>query len=156
MKLAFSVRCMSYINLVYVDERSHEVKRLKVREETYEYLISTRARWEPVIAIENVTLRAHNVHQVTVRPIRLNSNELVIPCPVEWNCLGQLVSVGRRGAPQRVEKARLFNYANFLAFREGNITEGDLLGVLNVFPQATILPILRGSITRETPPPYRS
>lgn len=146
---------MSYINLAYIDKKSYEVKRLKVQEETYEYVISTRARWEPVIAIENVTLRAHNVHQISIRPIRLNPNELVVPCPVEWNCLGHLVGVGRRGAPKKVEKARFFNHANFLAFRDGNIVEGDLLGVLNVFPQATILSTLR-SITREAPPPYRS
>lgn len=146
---------MSYINLVYVDKRSYEVKRLRIQEETYEYLISTRARWEPVIAMENVTLRAHNVHQIRIRQIRLNPNELVVPCPVEWNSLGQLVSIGRRGVPKKVEKERDFDHANFLAFRDGNIMEGDLLGVLNVFPQATILPALR-SISRHVPPPYRS
>ncbi|MEM0232990.1 MAG: DUF22 domain-containing protein [Candidatus Nezhaarchaeales archaeon] len=146
---------MSYINLVYIDKKGYEVKRLRIQEETYEYLISTRARWEPVIAIEGVTLRANNVYQISIRPIRLSPNELVVPCPVEWNGLGQLVSVGRRGIPRKVERERLFDHANFLAFRDGNILEGDLLGVLNVFPQATILPILR-STTREVPPPYRS
>jgi hypothetical protein len=144
------------INLVYIDKRSGEVKRLSVREEIYEYIISTRARWEPVVAMEKVSLRANNVYQVNIREIRLSPNELVIPCPVTWNSLGQLLSVGRRGKPQRVEKARVFNYASFLAFKNGEVVEGDLLGVLNVFPQATIAPILRLWTGRETPPPYRS
>jgi len=106
--------------------------------------------------MEGVVLRANNVHQIGVREIRLAPNELLIPCPVTWNCLGQLLSVGRRGRPQRVEKARIFNYANFLAFKSGEILEGDLLGVLNVFPQATMAPILRPWTGREVPPPYRS
>jgi len=70
--------------------------------------------------------------------------------------LDQLLSLGRRGRPQRVEKARTFNYANFLAFKSGEVLEGDLLDVLNVFPQATIAPILRSWAGREVPPPYRS
>jgi len=146
----------SQINLVYVDKRSDEVKRLGIREEAYEWIIRTRARWEPVIAIERVLLKANNVHQISIREIRLAPNELVIPCPVTWNCLGQLLSVGRKGRPQRVEKARVFNYANFLAFKSGEILEGDLLGVLNIFPQATIIPVLSPRAGREVPPPYRS
>jgi len=46
---------------VYVDERSGEVKRLSVREETYEWIISTKVRWGPVIAMERVVLRANDV-----------------------------------------------------------------------------------------------
>jgi len=144
------------INLVYVHKRSGEVKRLSVQEEIYEWIISTRGRWEPVVAIERAPLRANNVHQISIREIRLAPNELVIPCPVAWNGLGQLLGVGRRGRPQKVEKARVFDYANFLAFKNGEVVEGDLLGVLNIFPQATIAPILRLWAGREEPPPYRS
>jgi len=72
----------SQINLAYVSKRSGEVKRLSVREETYEYIISTRARWEPVVAMEKVHLRANSVHQISIREIRLAPNEPVIPCPV--------------------------------------------------------------------------
>ncbi|MCS7139827.1 MAG: DUF22 domain-containing protein [Nitrososphaerota archaeon] len=148
---------MSYINLVYMTEGYQgELKRISVMEETYEYLISTRARWEPVVAIEKAILRANNVHQINIRPIKLNPDELVIPCPVTWNSLGHLLSVGRKGAPQKVEKARTFEYANFLAFRDGTIIEGDLLGILNVFPKATIAALLRGGAGRIPPPPYRS
>lgn len=149
-------QAVSQVNLVYVDKRSGEIKRLSVKEEVYEWIISTRARWEPVVAMERASLRANNVYQISIREIRLAPNELVIPCPVTWNSLGQLLSVGRRGRPQRVEKARTFDYANFLAFKNGEVLEGDLLGVLNVFPQATIAPILRSWIGREAPPPYRS
>ena len=149
---------MSYINLVYMTEGYRgELKRVRVSEEAYEWVISTRGRWEPVIATEDVSLKANTIHQIEIRPIKLNPNELVIPCPVTWNCLGHLISIGRKGAPQRVEKARVFDYANFLAFRDGTIMRGDLLGVLNVFPKATIAPILlRRDVEREVPPPYRA
>jgi len=148
---------VSYINLVYMTEGYQgELKRIRVEEEVYEYVISTRARWEPVIAIEKVVVKANNVHQINIRPIKLNPDELILPCPVTWNSLGHVISIGHKGVPQRVEKARTFEYANFLAFRDGTIMEGDLLGVLNVFPKATLMPILRSSSTgREAPPPYR-
>ncbi|MDI9619498.1 MAG: DUF22 domain-containing protein [Candidatus Nezhaarchaeota archaeon] len=145
------------INLVYEEvEGPPTLKRVKVEEEIYEYVISTRARWEPIIAIEKVAIKANSVHQVAIRPVRLNPNELMIPCPASWNCLGHVVNVGRKGIPQKVEKARTFDYANFLAFKDGAIVEGDLLGVLNVFPKATIMAIFRGSSgAREVYPPYR-
>jgi len=96
------------INLVYIDERSGEVERLSVREETYEWIISTRAKWEPVIAMERVVLRANNAHQIGIREIRLAPNELVIPCPVTWNCLGQLLSgVARVGLKELKRRGSL-------------------------------------------------
>jgi hypothetical protein len=91
------------INLVYIDKRSGEVKRLRVREEIYEYIISTRARWEPVVAMEKVSLRANNVYQINIREIRLSPNELVIPCPVTWNSLGPAT---KRRSQRQASKSR--------------------------------------------------
>jgi len=148
---------MSYINLVYMTEGyKGELKRIRVREEVYEYLISTRARWEPIIAVEKVVLKANTVVQIDIRPIKLNPDELIIPCPVVWNCLGHVLGIGHKGAPQRVESARSFEYVDFLAVRDGTVVEGDLLGVLNVFPKATLIPLMRGGVAVRAPPPYRS
>jgi len=80
----------SQINLVYVDKRSGEVKRLSVREETYEWIISTRARWEPVIAMEKVSLRANNVHQINIKRDKASAQRAGNPLSSDLELLGSV------------------------------------------------------------------
>lgn len=130
---------------------------VKVPIEAYEYILSTRGRWEVVIADEEKEVKAGLAHLVRIKPIELYPEEIILPCPINRHVLGTVISVGRSsGRVQRVEERRRFDVAVFLAVRDGTIHPGDYLGVLNVFPQATLVArVTPPPGLRAPPPPYR-
>jgi hypothetical protein len=134
------------MNVRYVSKAGVE-KTVKAPIEVYDYVLSTRGRWEVLIADEDREVKAGLCHVIKVRPIELYPEEIALPCPVVRHALGSVVSVGRSaGRLQRVEERRRFDVAVFAAVRDGVVRAGDHVGVLNVFPQATL-------ISRITPPP---
>ena len=144
------------MNLRYMTRKGEE-KTIKVPIEAYEYILSTRGRWEVIIADEEKEVRAGLACLVKIKPIELYPEEIVLPCPTNRHVLGSVISVGRSsGRVQRVEGRRRFDVAIFLAIRDGTIHSGDHLGVLNIFPQATIISrVVSPPGYRTAPPPYR-
>ncbi|RLF10085.1 MAG: hypothetical protein DRJ98_06935 [Thermoprotei archaeon] len=144
------------INLRYMSKKGVE-KSVRAPIETYEYLLSNRGRWEVLIADEEKEVRAGLCHLVKIKPIELHPEEIVLPCPTNRHVLGSVISVGRSaGRVQRVEERRKFDVAIFAAVRDGTIYAGDNIGVLNVFPQATLISrVVPPPGFRSPPPPYR-
>ncbi len=144
------------MNIRYMSKSGAE-KSVKVPIEAYEYILSTRGRWEVLIADEEKEVKAGLCYLVKIKPIELYPEEIVLPCPTNRHVLGSIVSVGRSsGRLQRVEERRRFDVAIFAAIRDGTIYPGDHLGVLNVFPQSTLITrIVSPPGYRPPSPPYR-
>ncbi len=58
---------------------------------------------------------------------------MVVPLSVTRNPYGVVVDVVELGKPKRVEEAKRIQQAIFVAVEDGEINEGDLIGVANVY-----------------------
>ncbi|MCX8204434.1 MAG: DUF22 domain-containing protein [Candidatus Nezhaarchaeota archaeon] len=144
------------MNVRYLSKSGVE-RSVRAPIEPYEYILSTRGRWEVIIADEEKEVKAGLCQLVKIRPIELYPEEIALPCPINRHVLGSVVSVGRGlGRLQRVEERRRFDVAVFAAIRDGTIYPSDHLGVLNIFPQATLITrVAPPPGFRAPPPPYR-
>ena len=120
------------VNVVSRD--NGKVNRKKVKASPYEFTIATRAKWEMVIADEDVTIGAGKLERVKVKDIKVQQDMLAMPCAFSHHPLVSVVKVGARGGPAPVETDRVINVAYVLGQESGEIKKGDLLSVLNLYP----------------------
>jgi hypothetical protein len=66
------------VNVVSRD--NGKVTRKKVKASPYEFTIATRAKWEMVIADEDVTIGAGKLERVKVKDIKVQKDMLAMPC----------------------------------------------------------------------------
>jgi len=120
------------VNVVSRD--NGKVKRKKVRASPYEFTIATRAKWEMVVADENVTIGAGKLERVKVKEIMVQKDMLAIPCAFSHHPLVSVVKVATKEGPTPVEMDRTINVAYVIGQESGEINKGDLLSVLNLYP----------------------
>ena len=120
------------VNVVSRD--NGKVKRKKVRASPYEFTIATRAKWEMVVADENVTIGAGKLERVKVKEITVQKDMLAIPCAFSHHPLVSVVKVATKEGPSPVEVDRTINVAYVIGQESGEINKGDLLSVLNLYP----------------------
>ena len=117
-----------------VSRENGKVSRKKVKASPYEFTIATRAKWEMVIADEDVTIGAGKLERVKVKDIKVQKDMLAMPCAFSHHPLVSVVKVGAKGGPAPVEVDRTINVAYVLGQESGEIKKGDLLSVLNLYP----------------------
>lgn len=123
------------IQLVYRTDTYEVLKTKKVKASPYEFTIATRAKWEMIIADEDMTIGAGVLERIKVKEIHLQPDMLAIPCAFSHHALASVIKVGTRvGGPAPVETDRIINSAYILGQESGEIKKGDLLAVLNIFP----------------------
>lgn len=116
----------------YLSKRSGEMKRLEFPNEMMEYIISTAGRWINIVASKNVEVKAGQSIVIEIDPVHLHPKEITLTCPVSRHALGVLLGLyGSEGKPQPIEGSRVYDKAVFLALKDGEIEEGDLLGIIN-------------------------
>jgi hypothetical protein len=115
-------------------EKDH-VRSKKVQASTYEFTIATRAKWEMVIADENMTIGNGKFEKIKIKPITLQRDTLAMPCAFNHHAHASVLKLGGKGgcsAP--VEYDRVVETAYILGIDSGEVKKGDLLAVINVFP----------------------
>ena len=120
------------VNVVSRD--NGKVNRKKVKASTYEFTIATRAKWEMVIADEDVTIGAGKLERVKVKDIMVQKDMLAMPCAFSHHPIVSVIKVGAREGPAPVETDRTINVAYVMGQESGEIKKGDLLSVLNLYP----------------------
>ncbi|MFH0904969.1 MAG: DUF22 domain-containing protein [Methanobacteriota archaeon] len=120
------------VNVVSRDKG--KVNRKKVKASPYEFTIATRAKWEMVIADEDVTIGAGKLERVKVKEVNVQKDMLAIPCAFSHHPLVSVIKVATRDGPAPVETDRIINAAYVLGQESGEIKKGDLLSVLNLYP----------------------
>ncbi len=120
------------VNVVTRD--NGKVTRKKVRASPYEFTIATRAKWEMIIADEDITIGAGKLERVKVKEIIVQKDMLAMPCAFSHHPLVSVVKVGAKEGPTPVEMDRTINMAFVIGQEAGEIKRGDLLSVLNLYP----------------------
>ncbi len=120
------------IQIVSLAERGLE--RSKVDVSPYEFTIATRAKWEIIVADEDMTIAKGAFEKIRIREITLQRDLLALLCAFSPHALTSVVRVGSGGGAAPVETDRCIKVAYILGQETGEIKEGDLLGVLNVLP----------------------
>ncbi|MDO8725377.1 MAG: DUF22 domain-containing protein [Candidatus Methanoperedens sp.] len=120
------------VNVVSRDKG--KVNRRKVKASPYEFTIATRAKWEMVIADEDVTIGAGKLERIKVKEVNVQKDMLAIPCAFSHHPLVSVIKVATRDGPAPVETDRIINAAYVLGQESGEIKKGDLLSVLNLYP----------------------
>lgn len=109
-------------------------KRVRVEASPYEFTIATRAKWEMVVADENITIAKGAFEKIRIREIVLQRDLLALLCAFSPHALVSVVRVGSGAGIAPVESDRCIKVAYILGQETGEIEEGDLIGVLNVLP----------------------
>lgn len=120
------------IQIVSLSEQGLE--RGKVEVAPYEFTIATRAKWEIVVADEDMTIAKNAFEKIRIREIKLQHDLLALLCAFTPHALVSVVRVGSGDGVAPVEVDRCIKSAYILAQDTGEIKKGDLLGVLNVLP----------------------
>ncbi|RNI09911.1 DUF22 domain-containing protein [Methanohalophilus halophilus] len=117
-----------------VSRKKGEIVSKKVKAAPYEFTIATRARWEMVIADNDLEIRAGEYKKIPVREITLDPDTLAMPCAFTYHAVASVLKIASTEGACPVDKERTVRYAYVFGQTNGKIREGDLLGVLNVFP----------------------
>ncbi|MFH0903824.1 MAG: DUF22 domain-containing protein [Methanobacteriota archaeon] len=120
------------INLVYRKDLKLQTKKVKAT--PYEFTIATRAKWELVIADEDVAIEPGKLWQIKIKDIKLQKDVLVMPCAFSHHGLASIIKVGTKEGPAPVETDRVINMAYIMGHDSGEIKKGDFLSILNLFP----------------------
>ncbi|MEM0202803.1 MAG: DUF22 domain-containing protein [Archaeoglobaceae archaeon] len=118
-------------NLVWRDNGNVHSERVEVEDLTYGR--THVALWEPVVADEEVQLRAGEVVKIKIRDIEIPANTIVVPIGFAMNAYGSLVDVVEMGRPSRVEEEKKITHAVFLPIEDGKVEKGDLLGAISIY-----------------------
>jgi hypothetical protein len=117
-----------------VSHGNGKVTRKKVRASPYEFTIATRAKWEMVVADEDIPIGAGKLERVKVKEITVQKDMLAIPCAFSHHPLVSVVKVATKEGATPVEMDRTINTAYVIGQESGEIKKGDLLSVLNLYP----------------------
>ena len=110
------------------------LKRSKVEVAPYEFTIATRAKWEIIVADEDMTIAKGAFEKIRIKEIKLQHDLLALLCAFSPHVLVSVVRVGSGDGVAPVEADRCIKVAYILGQETGEIKEGDLLGVLNILP----------------------
>lgn len=105
-----------------------------IKAATYEFTIATRAKWEMVIAAEDMEMRPGEFKKLRVKEINIEPDTIAIPCTFTHHAIVSLIKVGTEGGTKPVDNERIITHAYVLGQESGKVHSGDLIAVLNIFP----------------------
>ena len=119
-----------------VSRKKGEIVSNKIEATPYEFTIGTQARWEMITSDADLEIRAGEYKKIPIREIFLEADSLAIPCAFIYHAMTSVINVSSTNGACLVDKERIIRYAYIFGQATGDIKEGDLLGVLNIFPIA--------------------
>ena len=117
-----------------VSRKNGELKSTKVKASPYEFTMATRAKWEMIVANEDVDIREGEYKKIPIKEICIESDMVAMPCVFSQHAVASVLRIGTKGGCKPVEDERLVNTAYIIGQETGHIRRGDLLGILNLFP----------------------
>ncbi len=92
-----------------------------------------RAYWKLMIASQEVEVKKGRIALIKIKDIHLPPKTAVSPLSIMGHALGTVIDVyGER--LYRIEENKKIVYAAFLPLESGIVEEGDLIGVIKVYP----------------------
>lgn len=86
-----------------------------------------------LIADEDVELEAGEIRPIKIQPVKVWANTVLSACPYARHGVGHVISVGQE-RPGLIEEDRVVDTALFIAGVKGEVSEGELIGVIKTFP----------------------
>lgn len=112
-----------------------EIQTRSVQASPYEFTIATRAKWEMVIADEDMTIGTGRTEKIGIKKITFPRDTIAVPCAFNHHALVSVLKLGGKGScSSPVEYDREVESAYIIGINSGEIKKGDLLAVINVFP----------------------
>uniref|UniRef100_A0A7C3M9X7 DUF22 domain-containing protein n=1 Tax=Archaeoglobus fulgidus TaxID=2234 RepID=A0A7C3M9X7_ARCFL len=119
------------VRLVY--RKGEKIIRKEVTVEPFGYVRSPVARWEALIADETRELRYGEPVVVRVKKIRVPPNTVIYPLQIMRHAYGSVADIFCDHPPWKVEEGGEIRKVVFLPLLDGEVREGELLGVLNFY-----------------------
>ncbi|WP_290623696.1 MULTISPECIES: DUF22 domain-containing protein [unclassified Archaeoglobus] len=116
-----------------VYRKNGEIIREDVEIKPYGYRRSPIARWEVVVAAEDREVVAGKPVRVKIKEIDIPSNTIVYPLQIMRHSDGAILDLICDCRPWRVEEGGSVREAVFMPVFDGQISKGDLLGVVNLY-----------------------
>lgn len=107
--------------------------RKEIVAEPFGYKRSPTARWECLVAAENKKVKYGEPAIVKVQKINVPRNTIVYPLSIMRHAYGTVVDVFCDCPPWKVEEGGTISKVVYLPIMDGEIREGELLGVLNFY-----------------------
>ncbi|MCL7413522.1 MAG: DUF22 domain-containing protein [ANME-2 cluster archaeon] len=118
-----------------VSKQESEFLTSKIQASPYEFTIATRAKWEMVVADEDMTIGTGKFEKIKIKEIHMQKDTLALPCAFNHHALVSVMKIaGKGGCSAPVEFDRVVDSAYILGIDSGEVKRGDLLAVINVFP----------------------
>ena len=118
------------VRIVYKENGT--IKKKEITVEPFGYKRKDVARWEVVVADEDLKVKKGEPVIVKVKPIEIPNNTIVYPLSTLRHAYGALVDIYTE-KPWKVEEGHRVEYAIYYPIVDGEIRRGDLLGVLNLY-----------------------
>ncbi len=119
------------IRMVYRSGEGIVSKEVTVK--PFRYRRSGSASWEVLISKENKKLMRGEPTIIAVNPIKLPKNTITYPVSVMRHAYGSFLDIYLHGPPKKVEEeGRTIRKIVFLPVLDGEVKEGELLGILNI------------------------
>ncbi len=119
------------VRMVYRDGEGIIKKEVTV--EPFGYKRSPVARWEVMVADENKELRYGEPAVVKVKKVEVPPNTIIYPLHIMRHAYGTVVDIFCDYPPWKVEEGGEIRKVIFLPVMDGEVREGELLGVLNFY-----------------------
>ncbi len=119
------------VNIVYRSGLGIIRKEIKLNQ--FGYKRSNTAKWECLVAAERKKVKCGEPAVVKVRRILVPENTIVYPLSIMRHAYGTVVDVFCDCPPWKVEEGGSITKIVFLPIMDGEIREGELLGVLNFY-----------------------
>ena len=119
------------VNIVY--KSGGGVIRKKVNIEPFGYKRAATASWEVLIADERKEVRYGEPCIVKIKKIRIPRNTIVYPMCIMRHAYGAFVDIYSNTPLQKVEEERYANKAIFYPIADGEVTEGGIIGIVNLY-----------------------
>ncbi len=119
------------VNLVY--RTNGEIVREEVDISECWYKRWHIAEWFPLIADEDVELKPSELAVVKIKPLEIPPETIPVPLSIMRHAYGTVLDVVQLGKPRRIEDSKTISRVIFMPIFKGEIEEGDVIGILNVY-----------------------
>ncbi|MDI9610502.1 MAG: DUF22 domain-containing protein [Archaeoglobales archaeon] len=119
-----------FARIVY--EKSGRIFRNGMILKPFAYRRKPIARWEPIVANEDLAVKKGKLAEIEIEPVKLEENTILYPLYIMRHAYGTIVDLIEK-EPAKVENPKIIRKVLFLPVFDGEIKRGQLIGVVNVY-----------------------
>ncbi|VUT24261.1 MAG: hypothetical protein MASP_00422 [Candidatus Methanolliviera sp. GoM_asphalt] len=115
------------------DQIGGKIRKVSIDAFPHGFEMNPKGEWEMLIAAEDKDIRANELIGIAVKKIEIPEKAVIMPCYFVRHAFGTVATTGSVGIPKPIEEKRTIDTVIFHPIFNGEIHEGELLGVINIF-----------------------